>query len=145
MDSQVYLVLEGAAEEGYIDLMARDSGNSTSPTVRLQVTSASLEVHLKVNAGLRVPHRSVRLITPQNLSFFTNFPNVPITYSIVDQPEFGVIECLKFATSEESSDGNFTLCSSFTQNDIDQFRVRYRHTSETRPQSDSFSFQVNTC
>lgn len=93
---------------------------------------------MNINTGLQLPHRSNRLITSQNLSFYSNFPEIPVKYSVVEQPEFGIIECLKESLSEE----NFQLCSNFQQDDIDLFRIRYRHISNNRPETDSFSFQV---
>lgn len=97
---------------------------------------------MNINTGLQLPHRSSCLISSQNLSFFTNFQEIPIKYSIIDQPEFGIIECLK-ETSVTHLKENFYLCSNFEQSDIDSFRIRYVHISNNRPQSDSFSFQVS--
>jgi hypothetical protein len=66
----------------------------------------------------------------------TNFAELPVIYSVVDSPEFGLVECLR--DSEE-----FQLCSTFTEADLAKFKVRYRHTSSSRPPADSFSFNVS--
>lgn len=108
----------------------------------MRVTSLPVKIRMGINTGLQLPHRSSRLISAQNLSFYTNFQEIPIKYSIVDQPEFGIIECLR-EISVTNFEENFHLCSNFEQSDIDLFRIRYRHISNNRPQSDSFSFQVN--
>jgi hypothetical protein len=86
-------------------------------------------------------------------------------YSIVDQPEFGVIECLRKGEGEEAAEempnspvGNngaigdgtstlappkrWSLCSQFFQSDIDALAIRYRHTNANRSRADNVDFQV---
>jgi hypothetical protein len=116
-------------------LVARS--NPTLP-VTLRLISAPVRVQLLTNTGLKIPHRSNRLISNANLSFTSNFAELPIVYSVVDSPEFGLVECLRGDTEE------FQLCSSFTEADLTKFKVRYRHSSSSRPSADSFSFNVST-
>lgn len=80
-------------------------------------------------------HQTAGTISSTNLSFTTNFPGIPIEYTIVDQPEYGVVQC-------QHGLGQFEICSSFTQDDIDNLRVQYKHSSAAHPLLDTFSFQV---
>lgn len=127
--------MRSEGSRGEIELIAR--ANPTLP-VTLRLISASVRVQLQTNTGLKIPHRSSRLITNANLSFTSNFAELPILYSVVDSPEFGLVECLR--DSDE-----FQLCSSFTEEDLARFKVRYRHTSSSRPPADSFSFNASIC
>lgn len=68
---------EGA--RGEIELVARD--NPTASIV-LRLISASVRLQLQANTGLKIPHKSSRLITNANLSFVSNFGDLPIHYSV---------------------------------------------------------------
>lgn len=154
---QIFLTSDGG--NGEISFIARDASGGFSSPITLRATSVAVALHFGTNTGLKIPHRSSRPISRQNLSFYSNFAEIPIKYSIVDQPKFGIIECVRrnesvggpsqgnFAGNVQppslSDDGNeFELCSEFEQSDIDAYRIHYRHLSANRPQSDSFSFQV---
>uniref|UniRef100_A0A183V3V4 Cadherin domain-containing protein n=1 Tax=Toxocara canis TaxID=6265 RepID=A0A183V3V4_TOXCA len=115
-------------------LVASDGDKQSAP-VSISLLTVPVEIHLKVNSGLKVLHQSSALITPQNLSFMTNLPDVRLQYTMVDLPEYGVVEC-----SDEI--GQYRICSAFMQSDIELSRVRYRHSSVTHPLTDSFSFQI---
>uniref|UniRef100_A0A0M3ILY9 TMEM132 domain-containing protein n=1 Tax=Ascaris lumbricoides TaxID=6252 RepID=A0A0M3ILY9_ASCLU len=134
ISDRVRIVHAGRSNSGELRLMA-DDGEQQSPALFLNVMTVPIEIHLKVNSGLKVLHQSSALITAQNLSFVTNLSGVRLQYTMVDLPEYGVVEC-----SDEIA--QFRICSTFTQNDIELSRVRYRHSSGTRPSTDSFSFQV---
>ncbi|KAI1706317.1 cadherin-like domain-containing protein [Ditylenchus destructor] len=153
LNGKIFLVTDGGS--GEIELLAKDA-SSSSPPITLRVTSIPVDIHLGVNTGLQLPHRSSRLITSQNLSFYSNFPEIPIRYAVVDQPEFGVIECLRGegldarpenvrrkSKKVKAVEQSFQVCSDFEQSDIDGLRIRYRHMSDNRPQTDSFSFQAH--
>lgn len=139
---------------GKVEFSAYDSSNTAFEIVTLRTTSIPITIKLGINTGIQLPHRSSRPISAQNLTFYSNFFEIPLKYLIVDQPEFGLIECYRFYNITEhklnidknakniKEDGNFQLCSQFDQSDIDLFKIRYRHLSTNRPQSDSFSFQV---
>uniref|UniRef100_A0A158PAD6 TMEM131_like domain-containing protein n=1 Tax=Angiostrongylus cantonensis TaxID=6313 RepID=A0A158PAD6_ANGCA len=101
----------------------------------LQTISTPVEVRLKANTGVRLLHHSSALITSSNLSFIANVPDLPLSFSIVGVPHHGVIEC-------SPNDGHFTVCSTFSQEQIDRGLVRFRHTSAHHPTQDTFSFQV---
>lgn len=58
----------------------------------------------------------------------------------MDGSEYGLIECLKEIPTGGIEE--FQICSTFTEKDLAKFRVRYRHTSASRPPADSFSFNV---
>lgn len=60
---------------------------------------------------------------------------MPIEYTVVDQPKYGAVQCRRGL-------GQFEICSTFTQNDIDSSRVQYKHSSVVHPLLDTFSFQV---
>ncbi|KAJ1350907.1 hypothetical protein KIN20_006824 [Parelaphostrongylus tenuis] len=72
-----------------------------------------------------------------NLSFAATVPDLPLSFSIVGVPHHGVVEC-------SPNDGHFTVCSTFTQEQIDRGLVRFRHTSAHHPTQDTFSFQVES-
>jgi hypothetical protein len=133
LNKKVYLKSDGGRGELQLGLKA----NPTS-MVTLRLISAPVRIQLDTNTGLKIPHRASRTITPTNLSFTSNFPEISIQYSVVDGAEFGLIECLQQGGQEE-----FQVCSSFTQQDMEKYRVRYRHTSTNRPPADSFSFHVS--
>lgn len=90
---------------------------------------------LMLITGLKVFYRTTGIITSANLSFATNNPGIPIEYTIVAQPEYGVVQC-------RDDFGQFEICPTFTQNDIDSSRVQYKHSSIGQPLLDTFSFQV---
>lgn len=131
---QIYLRSEGG--RGEIELAAR---SNPSVSVVLRLISAPVHLQLQTNTGLKISHRSSRLISTTNLSFVSNFAELPIQYSVVDSPEFGLVECLREQSSGDVEE--FQLCSGFTQTDLEKFKVRYRHTSGRVP-ADSFSFNV---
>uniref|UniRef100_A0AC34RB97 Uncharacterized protein n=1 Tax=Panagrolaimus sp. JU765 TaxID=591449 RepID=A0AC34RB97_9BILA len=115
-------------------------GTISSNSLIIRITANPIEIHMTSNTGLKLSHKSFVPITSQNLSFSTNNlndeMNIPLIYVIIDQPEFGIVECAKIGI-----DG-FQLCSRFTQQDLDDLKVRYKHTSENRPMSDVFTFKV---
>ncbi|KAI6182868.1 hypothetical protein M3Y97_00426900 [Aphelenchoides bicaudatus] len=135
-NKKVYLRSEGS--RGEVELIARS--NPSSPVI-LRLISAPVRVQLQANTGLKIPHRSSRLITSSNLSFVSNFAELPILYFVVDSPEFGLVECLREIPTGGLEE--FQLCSSFSEADLVKFKVRYRHTSSNRPPADSFSFNAS--
>lgn len=64
---------------GEIELVARLNPNAS---VTLRLISAPVRVQLQANTGLKMPHRSSRLISNANLSFVSNFQELPIEYSV---------------------------------------------------------------
>lgn len=116
-------------------------GTISSNSIVIRITANPIEIHMTSNTGLKLSHKSFVSITLQNLSFsinnFMDELNIPLIYIIVDQPEFGIVECAK-----NGIDG-YQLCSRFTQQDLEDLKVRYKHTSENRPMSDVFTFKVS--
>ncbi|VDK52830.1 unnamed protein product [Anisakis simplex] len=115
------------SKKGYLRLMAND-GDKESNEITIHVVTVPIEIHLKVNAGLKVLHQSSELITSQNLSFQTNLDDIPVhfqtnlddipvQYTIVDLPEYGIVEC-------SDAIGQYRICSTFLQSDIDRSRIR---------------------
>uniref|UniRef100_A0A0N4UG62 TMEM131_like domain-containing protein n=1 Tax=Dracunculus medinensis TaxID=318479 RepID=A0A0N4UG62_DRAME len=133
INNKIHLVNTGE-DRGEIHLIANDGEKQSSPLL-ISVITVPIEIHLKSNTGVKVMHQSSETILPANLSFTTNLPDLPLQYMIVDLPEYGLVECCDDV-------GQYQICSSFMQNDIEQSRIRYRHTSQLNPPVDSFSFQV---
>ncbi|KAK0425800.1 hypothetical protein QR680_009393 [Steinernema hermaphroditum] len=136
MRQEVRVTHLGGAADGRLELRASDGRTVSAPLV-LDFSSVPLEIHLRSNTGARLLHRSAVVISAANLSFYSNLVESPLTYSIVAQPEFGVVECV-----DTMGDGH--VCATFTQSFIDQDRLRYRHSNNLRPRADSFSFQVTS-
>uniref|UniRef100_A0A7E4US38 Cadherin domain-containing protein n=1 Tax=Panagrellus redivivus TaxID=6233 RepID=A0A7E4US38_PANRE len=134
------IVANGPAT-GTLKFDAVDSGGAESAnSVELQITAFPIEIHMRVNAGLKLAHKATASITADKLQFELGGDGIPanidapLAFVIVDQPEFGIVEC--------SKDGRFELCATFSQKDIATNGVRYRHTNDGRPKSDVFSFKV---
>ncbi|VDK79865.1 unnamed protein product [Litomosoides sigmodontis] len=123
-------------EEGTLELIAGD-GEHQSDVLQLTVHFAPIEIQLKANTGLKVIHQTAGTISSTNLSFTTNLPDngMPIEYTIVGQPEYGVVQC-------RHGSGQPEICPIFTQDDIDSSRVQYKHSSAAHPLLDTFSFQI---
>uniref|UniRef100_A0A915PFV8 Chondroitin sulfate proteoglycan 4 n=1 Tax=Setaria digitata TaxID=48799 RepID=A0A915PFV8_9BILA len=134
LNNNVYVIRTGKENQGTLKLIASD-GMLQSDMLHLSINFAPIEIQLKSNTGLKVTHQTANVITSANLSFATNLLDIPIEYVIVDVPEYGVVECRR-------SLGQFEICSTFTQNDIENLRVQYRHSSATHPLLDTFSFQI---
>ncbi|EJD74215.1 Fras1 protein, partial [Loa loa] len=120
--------------QGTLKLIASD-GERQSDVLQLTIHFAPIEIQLKANTGLKVIHQTATIISSANLSFATNLPGISIQYTIVDQPEYGVVQC-------RNGLGQFEICSTFSQDDIDNSRVQYKHSSVINPLLDTFSFQI---
>lgn len=123
--------------EGEVTLATRDPQPMRAT---LRIASAPVQFRELHNTGLLIPFKSSRLITTANLSFAASF-DVPLAYAVVDGAEFGLVECLRQLPTAALEE--FQLCSTFSQLDLEKFRVRYRHTSENRPLKDLFAFRVS--
>uniref|UniRef100_A0A914Q9E5 Cadherin domain-containing protein n=1 Tax=Panagrolaimus davidi TaxID=227884 RepID=A0A914Q9E5_9BILA len=144
LNHQIYLSIDPSSTRtsASAELDAIDSeGIVSSKTVILKVTATPVEIHMVKNTGIKLLHKSSTIISAQNLSFILltggseSEIDVPIRLQVVDQPEFGIVECLK-------SGGNFEVCSTFTQKDLELAKIRYTQTTDNRPKSDVFSFKV---
>uniref|UniRef100_A0A914YY90 Chondroitin sulfate proteoglycan 4 n=1 Tax=Panagrolaimus superbus TaxID=310955 RepID=A0A914YY90_9BILA len=145
LNHQIYISIDSASTtrtSASAELDAIDSeGIVSSKSVVLKITASPVEIHMVKNTGIKLLHKSSAIISAQNLSFTLltggseSEMDVPINFQIVDQPEFGIVECLK-------SFGIFEVCSTFTQKDLEAAKIRYKQTTENRPKSDVFSFKV---
>uniref|UniRef100_A0A1I7UXS0 Cadherin domain-containing protein n=1 Tax=Caenorhabditis tropicalis TaxID=1561998 RepID=A0A1I7UXS0_9PELO len=136
IEEMVSLVDEGTdLGNGRIRLIARD-GESRSGVVILETQSTKVDVKLVHNTGLKLLHHSNSLITNRNLSFEASIKDMIVSYRIVDMPDTGVVECL------QENEDKFSMCTSFTQSQVNEEQVRFRHTSQSSSPSDMFSFQV---
>ncbi|GMT27607.1 hypothetical protein PFISCL1PPCAC_18904, partial [Pristionchus fissidentatus] len=136
INGEVWLVDEGLSTKSELKLVAKDREKRSQVTV-LQITSIPVDVRIRHNTGIRLLHHESAVVTNRNLSFISNPPSSPLLFTVVDLPDEGVLEC-------GGKGGHFSLCSSFGQQSIDEGLVRYRHTGESRPSADSFSFQVQS-
>ncbi|CAG9541019.1 unnamed protein product [Cercopithifilaria johnstoni] len=135
LKNDIYVIPTGrVSQKGTLKLIASD-GENQSDVLQLTIYFAPIQMQLKANTGLKVIHQTAGIISSTNLSFTTNLPGIPIEYTIVDQPEYGVVQC-------RHGLGQFQICSTFTQNDIDSSRVQYKHSSAMHPLLDTFSFQI---
>ncbi|CAI2317692.1 unnamed protein product [Caenorhabditis sp. 36 PRJEB53466] len=136
IEEMVSLVDEGTEQgHGRIRLIARD-GEARSGVVLLETQSTRVDVKLESNTGLKLLHHSSALITNRNLSFVASIKDMIVSYRIVDMPDTGVVECLG------ETDDTFSMCTTFTQTQVNEEQVRFRHTSQSSSPSDMFSFQV---
>ncbi|KAI3422465.1 hypothetical protein GPALN_012973 [Globodera pallida] len=151
LHGNVFLLAEGDDErdEGRFTLIAKDEFGAQSMPLTVHVAFAPLKLLLDRNTGMRLLQQTSQLIESSHLHFrcvslnsASKLPldDVFVRYSVVDQPKFGVVECLNDAND---SHRRWTLCSTFLQKDIDELRVRYRHTNGNRTLvTDTFDFQA---
>ncbi|ULU12688.1 hypothetical protein L3Y34_015737 [Caenorhabditis briggsae] len=136
IEEMVSLVDEGTdLGSGRIRLIARD-GEARSGVVILETQSTKVDVKLVHNTGLKLLHHSNSLITNRNLSFEASIKDMIVSYRIVDMPDTGVVECL------QENEDKFSMCTTFTQSQVNEEQVRFKHTSQSSSPSDMFSFQV---
>uniref|UniRef100_A0A183BWJ8 Ricin B-type lectin domain-containing protein n=1 Tax=Globodera pallida TaxID=36090 RepID=A0A183BWJ8_GLOPA len=152
LHGNVFLLAEGDDErdEGRFTLIAKDEFGAQSMPLTVHVAFAPLKLLLDRNTGMRLLQQTSQLIESSHLHFrcvslnsASKLPldDVFVRYSVVDQPKFGVVECLNDAND---SHRRWTLCSTFLQKDIDELRVRYRHTNGNRTLvTDTFDFQAH--
>ncbi|KAF8368787.1 hypothetical protein PRIPAC_86616 [Pristionchus pacificus] len=136
INGEVWLVDDGSATKNELKLVAKDR-EKRSQVATLQITSIPVDVRLRHNTGVRLLHHESTVITNRNLSFISTPPSSPLLFTVVDLPDEGVLEC-------GGKGGHFSLCSTFGQASVDEGLIRYRHTGESRPAADSFSFQVQS-
>ncbi|CEF65529.1 Chondroitin sulfate proteoglycan 4 [Strongyloides ratti] len=120
----------------YIKLQAYDQ-LSNSSVLTLNCLIKKISFNELYNTGVLVSHKSHQTIYSNNLTYNINIKNVcELEYYIIDEPSFGVIECLQ-------NIGEFGKCSKFEQKSIDQEKVRYKHEVDNRPLNDTFNFIVS--
>lgn len=119
-----------------ISLQVSD-GIETSPISKIRVSVSPQYWRLENNTGLTVLHQTAAVITPFNLSFTSNVMGVDhkVQFHVVKKPSFGLIEVEKAMNVWESSE-------IFTNIDLKQHRVRYRHTT-SKPDFDEFQVKMS--
>lgn len=128
----VFVHHKEANNESHIVLQVSD-GIETSPVTKLRISAFPQYWRLQNNTGIVLTHHSFALITPYNLSFVSNVAGADDTISqfqLIQGPQYGVVEVEKEA-------GVWKNVAAFTNRELKQHRVRYRHISGT-PQFDEF-------
>ncbi|XP_014249447.1 chondroitin sulfate proteoglycan 4 [Cimex lectularius] len=115
-------------------------GYSTTTSDPLKITVIPLVVQVLNNTGVYIPYSSSVIITSKNLTVVTNAedPMLEITFTIVKDCEFGVIEKEDNLAGGES----WHTVSKFTNVHLEQEIIRYRHT-KGKPSQDSFKFTLS--
>ncbi|KAL3082690.1 hypothetical protein niasHS_010492 [Heterodera schachtii] len=152
LHGNVFLLAEGDEHEkgeGQFTLIAKDEFDAHSMPLTVHVAFAPLKLLLDRNTGIRLLQQTSQLIESSHLHFrcvaqssASKLPldEVAVRYSVVGQPNFGVVECLNDPNGPHR---RWALCSTFLQKDVDELRVRYRHTGRNRTLlADNFDFQV---
>ncbi|RZC35357.1 chondroitin sulfate proteoglycan 4, partial [Asbolus verrucosus] len=135
-DNKIVFVHQNSSpNDSYISLQVSD-GIETSPITKIRISVSPQYWRLANNTGLTVLHQSAAVITPFNLSFVSNVVGVDhkIQFHIVKKPSYGVIEV-------EKNINFWAVSETFTNIDLKQHRVRYRHTS-SKPDFDEFQFKL---
>lgn len=122
---------KNSLNESYVSLQLSD-GIETSVVTKLRVTTFPQYWRLQNNTGLVLVHRTSATITPYNLSFVSNIGSGDDSaqFQITQAPQFGVIEV-------EKENGVWKSSTIFSNGELKQHRVRYRHTT-ARPDFDEF-------
>lgn len=121
-----------ASNDSYVLLQVSD-GIETSAVTKLRISAFPQYWRLQNNTGVVLTHHSYTLITPYNLSFVSNVAEADDSsaqFQIMQGPLYGVVEVEKEA-------GVWKNVGIFTNGELKQHRVRYRHVSST-PQFDEF-------
>lgn len=93
--------------------------------------------------SVRLYHQTSVPISSHNLSFTCNYQSVPIQYTIVDQPSFGVVECLR-PQSQHNLREEFQLCSNFVQNEINEVLLPFKLLTNFEKLLMKIAIQYNT-
>ncbi|XP_060516425.1 chondroitin sulfate proteoglycan 4 [Cylas formicarius] len=121
-------------KDSYLSLQVSD-GNEATQVHKIRVSVTPQIWRLDKNTGLQLLHQTWVVITPQNLSYSSNVPNADnkVLFKIIKKPKFGDIEVESLNTWEATD--------VFSNTDLKQHRVRYRH-SMGEPQFDEFQFRT---
>ncbi|KAF7993527.1 hypothetical protein HCN44_010122 [Aphidius gifuensis] len=131
-------VHHGSAKPNAMLGLQVNDGNENSKKTFLRITAYPLQIKLKHNTGIVVVHRSFSYLTPFNLSFATNSDDtsILILYTIIVQPQYGILEVLNSSTNTWSS------VEQFTNHNIELKQIKYLHTIGS-PTNDIFKFQAS--
>ena len=120
-------------------LVANDKGD-LSNTVTVTFRPIELYLSLSYISRIRVPSGAHKTIKKDNLNVNTNieFQKFEIKYDITVPPAFGKLEILQ-------SNNEWSVVSEFTQKNVDENKIRYRHTNTSyRATLDQFSFIISS-
>lgn len=133
----IFVHHKDAANESHVVLQVSD-GIETSPLTKLRISTFPQYWRLQNNTGVVLTHNSFSVITPYNLSFVSNVAEADdaAQFQITQVPQYGVIEVEKEA-------GVWKNSVIFTNGELRQHRVRYRHVSST-PQFDEFQVTMKS-
>ncbi|XP_063991894.1 chondroitin sulfate proteoglycan 4 [Diachasmimorpha longicaudata] len=126
-----------AKSNAMLGLQVSDGSETSRPSF-LRISAYPLQIRLGHNTGLIVVHRSMSYLTPANLSFATNSDDssIEILYTIVAQPQYGVVQELN-----ETINSWYSV-ERFTSKEIEAGVVRYLHTLGS-PSHDHLKFQAS--
>ena len=141
----MYYVHRGSASHSL--LLEATDGKDASEVKRLTVVGLPLAVVPVINTGSSVPRGGNIVIGPAMLSFATNAPYLAlnIRYQITEPPFYGELQKLvQYQANNQGSDNRmWTVCSSFTQTQLNESRVRYVHDHDATSREDYFLFRVS--
>ena len=104
----------------------------------LRVRAVPLRLRVKTNTGIDIVAASNTLITRAHLQYDTNAPNqdIAVRFDVTDPPYYGELQKLHSA-------GRWRPVTRFTQDDVDDARIRYAHNNTLdNPGDDYFRFRV---
>ena len=132
----VFVHRSSQSNDSYISLQVSD-GIEASSIAKLRIQTFPQLWRLENNTGVILMQETSVLITPFNLSFVSNVINssINIEYHVTQGPQFGIIEV-------EKNVGTWENTAIYTNDDLRQHRVRYRHISGY-PDFDEFQFRTS--
>lgn len=128
----IFVHHKNSTNDSFVVLQVSD-GIESSAVTKLRISAFPQYWRLQNNTGIVLTHHSYGIITPFNLSFISNVAGAEDStaqFQITQGPLYGVIEV-------EKETGVWRNVLVFTNGEIKQHRVRYRHISST-PQFDEF-------
>ncbi len=134
-EKRIKFVHRGATVQR-IHIQVYDRKNSVAEGTLL-IKAVPFELRLVHNEYLVMPFNSERLILSDNLKFATNAPDqqFEIQYEVTQPPFDGEIQRLQY------SDTEWTTVSTFTQDDVDDERIRYAHFGNME-KDDYFKYRI---
>jgi len=143
----MYYVHRGSASHTL--LLEATDGKDASEVKRLTVVGLPLAVVPVINTGSSVPRGGNIVIGPAMLSFATNAPYLAldIRYQITEPPFYGELQKLvQYQANSQGYDNDnrmWIVCSSFTQTQLNESRLRYVHDHNAVSREDYFLFRVS--
>ena len=122
----------------HLNIQVSDGKDVTEPHL-LHIHAVPLRLNLISNTGLDLTSGSTTLITHDNLTYSSNAPNqhIDIRYEVTDPSYDGEIQ------RQQYDNNKWLVSKQFTQEDIDQFRVRYVHyPNQDYAEDDYFRYRV---